>query len=139
MLWSNPAFAQESDTQPIDISQQPSGNAALVVNESPALPPEQNIVSTIFPLILIFFIFYFLILRPQQKRLKAHRDLISNLKRGDRVVTTGGLIGTISKFDNDEKIIDLDVGNGTLVQVYRNSITDVLDKTPPAQGNKKKK
>jgi preprotein translocase subunit YajC len=82
------------------------------------------------PIVVIFVIFYFLILRPQQKKAKEHMQTLSALRRGDRVATTGGIIGIISKIVNDQEI-QLEVAENVKVRLLRASITDVLSKTEP--------
>lgn len=83
------------------------------------------------PLILIFVVFYFLLIRPQQKKAKEHREMIANVRRGDRVVTNGGLIGTVSRVPNDNEL-QLEIADGIKVRVMRSMIADSLSKTEPA-------
>jgi len=84
----------------------------------------------VLPLILIFFIFYFLLIRPQNQRMKKHRQLLSEIKRGDSVVTGGGLIGKVTKATEEELTIDL--GDGVKVKAMRSMIADVRNRTEPA-------
>jgi preprotein translocase subunit YajC len=84
----------------------------------------------LIPFFLIFVVFYFLILRPQQQKLKKHQDMLVALRRGDRVVTSGGLIGTISKIVSDTEV-QLDLGENVRVRLVRAMITEVLAKTEP--------
>ncbi len=74
----------------------------------------------LIPLILMFVIFYFLLIRPQQKRAKQHQNFINSLKRGDNVITSGGLIGKVVDIDGDE--VTLDLGNNIKVRIIKNSI-----------------
>ncbi|MEI4233498.1 preprotein translocase subunit YajC [Roseovarius sp. D22-M7] len=84
------------------------------------------------PLILIFVIMYFLLIRPQQKKLKQHKAMVEALRRGDQVVTQGGLIGKVAKVkDNDE--IEVELAEGVKVRVVRSTIAQVLSKTEPAE------
>ena len=83
----------------------------------------------IVPFVLVFVILYFLVLRPQQKRVKQHRDMIAALRRGDTVVTGGGLIGKIARVDNDEVLVDL--AENVRVRVLRSTISEVRSKTEP--------
>ena len=78
------------------------------------------------PLILIFVIFYFLI-RPQQKRVKEHRAMVNGLKRGDEVITSGGIIGTVDRVMEDDRIEVL-ISNDIKVQVIKSTITSLLKK-----------
>jgi len=74
------------------------------------------------PLIFIFVIFYFLLIRPQQKRLKAHREMITELKKGDKVITAGGVLGTVANVNDD--IIKVDIADGVRIQVKRDTILE---------------
>ena len=77
------------------------------------------------PLILIFVIFYFFLIRPQQKKIKDHKAMVGALKRGDKVVTSGGIIGTIERVHDDDKI-DLLISENTIVQVVRSTIQQLV-------------
>jgi len=85
------------------------------------------------PLILIFVIMYFLLIRPQQKKLKEHKAMVEALRRGDQVVTQGGLIGKVAKV-KDEGEIEVELAEGVKVRVVRSTIAQVLSKTEPAEG-----
>jgi preprotein translocase subunit YajC len=84
----------------------------------------------LLPFVLIFGVFYFLILRPQQQKMKKHQELLAGLRRGDRVVTSGGLIGTISKVVSDSEV-QLELAENVRVRLVRATITEVLAKTDP--------
>lgn len=86
----------------------------------------------LLPFVLIFVIMYFLILRPQQKRVRAHQDMIKNLRRGDTVVTAGGIIGRITKVA-DEGEIQVEIAEGVKVRVAKGMITDVRAKGEPVK------
>lgn len=79
---------------------------------------------SILPLVAIFVIFYFLLIRPQQKRMKAHQEKISAVKRGDQVVTGGGLIGKVVKADDD--YVELDLGGGMKVKAVKSTLGDIV-------------
>ena len=83
------------------------------------------------PLVLIFVVFYFLLIRPQQKKLKEHKGMLEALRRGDRVVTGGGIIGTITKVGADDELV-VEIAEGVRVRVLRSTINLVLAKTEPA-------
>ncbi len=85
---------------------------------------------TLVPFILIFAIMYFLIIRPQQKRMKEHKEMVANVRRGDTVVTSGGLIGKVSKVDEGE--IQVEVAEGVKVKVARGMLAEVRAKGEPA-------
>ena len=84
------------------------------------------------PLILIFVVFYFLMIRPQQKKQKNHREMIGALRRGDRIATNGGLIGSISRVANDNELI-VEVASGVKVRVLRSMIAELLSKPQPVR------
>ncbi len=83
------------------------------------------------PLILIFAIMYFLLIRPQQRKLKTHRAMVENLRRGDQVVTQGGLIGKVSKVKDDDEI-EVELAANIKVRVVKSTIAQVVSKTEPA-------
>ena len=84
------------------------------------------------PLILIFAIMWFLLIRPQQKKLKEHKAMVQALRRGDQVVTQGGLIGKVSKV-KDEGELEVELAEGVRVRVVKSTIAQVLSKTEPAK------
>jgi preprotein translocase subunit YajC len=87
-------------------------------------PGGGDIFLQLLPFILIFFIIYFLILRPQQKRVKAHKEMIDNLRKGDSIITQGGLVGKISKVTNDHEI-EVEIADNVKVKVIRGMISDL--------------
>lgn len=86
---------------------------------------------SLIPLVLIFVVFYFLLIRPQQKRQKAHREMLAALRRGDRVVTSGGIIGQITRVI-DDRYLTLEIAQDVKVRVVRTMISDVLAKSEPS-------
>ena len=90
-------------------------------------------IGQFIPLILIFAIMYFLLIRPQQKKLQQHQAMVAALRRGDQVVTQGGLIGKVNKVVDDGEVI-VELGEGMKVRVVRSTIAQVLNKTEPAEG-----
>jgi preprotein translocase subunit YajC len=84
------------------------------------------------PLILIFAIMYFLLIRPQQKKIKEHRTMVEALRRGDQIVTQGGVIGKISKVKDDGEI-EVEIAEGVKVRVLKATIAQVISKTEPAK------
>ena len=83
------------------------------------------------PLILIFAIMYFLLIRPQQKKVKEHKAMVEALRRGDQVVTQGGLIGKVTKVKDDNEL-EVEIADGVKVRVVQHTIAQVLSKTEPA-------
>ena len=93
-------------------------------------------MESLLPLVLIFVVFYFLLIRPQQKKQKQHRALLESLRRGDKVVTSGGIIGTITKASETE--LTLEIADGVKVRAMRSMVSDVMAKTEGAETPKKK-
>lgn len=83
------------------------------------------------PLVLIFLIMYFLLIRPQQKKMKEHQQMVENLRRGDQVVTQGGVIAKVSKVKEDGEL-EVEIAEGVKVRVVKSTIAQVLNKTEPA-------
>ena len=90
--------------------------------------------SFLIPMVLVFGIMYLLIIRPQQKQVKAHKALIAALRRGDQVVTQGGIVGKVTKVGEDN-MIEVEIADGVKVKVLLHTITTVLNKTEPAAAN----
>ena len=86
----------------------------------------QGFLVQLLPLILIFVVFYFLLIRPQQKRVKQHKEMISSLKVGSQVVTSGGILAKITKLD-DENIITASISNDVTVKIKRDTIVELLN------------
>jgi preprotein translocase subunit YajC len=101
-MFATPAYAQAAGAAP-------SGASAFLVQ--------------IFPLIAIFAIFYFLMIRPQQKAMKAHKAKIEAVKKGDTVVTGGGLVGKATKVD--EQFVEVEIASGVKVKAVKGTLTDV--------------
>ncbi|MBZ0149136.1 MAG: preprotein translocase subunit YajC [Pseudorhodoplanes sp.] len=91
-----------------------------------------NMLVSLLPFILIFVIMYFLILRPQQKRVKMHQEMVKNLRRGDTVVTSGGLIGKVTKVVDDEQI-EVELAEGFKIRQMRQMIAEVRAKGEPVK------
>ncbi|HYP35470.1 MAG TPA: preprotein translocase subunit YajC [Stellaceae bacterium] len=91
----------------------------------------QSALIQFLPLVLIFVVFYFLLIRPQQRKAKDHKTMLDALRRGDRVVTGGGIIGTVARVENPEEVT-VDIADGVRVRVLRSTISSVLAKPDPA-------
>ncbi len=90
------------------------------------------LINMLVPLMMILPIFYFLLWRPQQQRVKQHREMIDAVKRGDKVVTSGGIIGTVVKvFDEGE--VEVEIAKDTRVRVLKGAISDVRNKSEPVK------
>jgi preprotein translocase subunit YajC len=90
------------------------------------------------PLVLIFVVFYFLLIRPQQKKAKEHKEMLTKLRRGDRVVTGGGIIGTIAKAAEGDELV-VEVAEGVRVKVVRATISAVVSRGEPARDDEDEK
>jgi preprotein translocase subunit YajC len=95
-----------------------------------------SLLFQMLPFVLIFVIMYFLILRPQQKRVKEHQELVKNLRRGDTVVTSGGLIGKVTKVVDDEQV-EVEIADGVRIRQMRTMVSAVRAKTEPAKDDAK--
>ena len=84
------------------------------------------------PILLMFVIFYLLLLRPQQQRLKQHREMVANLRRGDTVVTSGGIIGKVTKVRDDNEI-EVEIADNTRVRVVKGTVAEVRAKGEPVK------
>ena len=82
------------------------------------------------PLVLIFVVFYFLLIRPQQKRAKEHKEMLSKIRRNDRIVSNGGLIGKVAKVNDDRDELELDIAENVRVKVRRGMIAEVIVSVP---------
>ncbi len=84
-------------------------------------------IAQFIPLILIFVIFYFFLIRPQQKRVKDHKAMVESLKRGDEIITSGGIIGTVERVMEDDRI-EVNLSENVKVQIIRSTVTSLLQK-----------
>ena len=89
-------------------------------------------IQQFIPLILIFGIMYFLLIRPQQKKVKQHQAMVAALRRGDQVVTQGGMIGKVVKVKDDGEV-EVEIADGVKVRVVQSTIATVISKTEPAK------
>ena len=94
-------------------------------------------LGSFLPLIAIFAVFYFLMIRPQQKRMKQHKEMLGQLRRGDRVVTSGGILGTVNKVVDDKEVV-VEIAEGVRVRVLRATIQDIVSKTEPVAAEAEK-
>ncbi|MCC6890727.1 MAG: preprotein translocase subunit YajC [Hyphomicrobiales bacterium] len=95
-----------------------------------------SLLVTMLPFVLIFVIMYFLILRPQQKRVKEHQELVKNLRRGDTVVTSGGVLGKVTKVIDDEQI-EVEIADGVRIRQMRQMVSGVRAKSEPVKDDSK--
>jgi preprotein translocase subunit YajC len=88
-----------------------------------------SLLQTVAPLALVFAIFYFLIIRPQQQRAKTHREMVDNVRRGDTVVTAGGLVGKVSKVKDEAEVL-VEIADNVMVRVLKSTLAEVRAKSP---------
>ncbi|MBI1329857.1 MAG: preprotein translocase subunit YajC [Alphaproteobacteria bacterium] len=91
-----------------------------------------DFASSIVPLVLVFAIMYFLLIRPQQQRMKQHRQMVDNVKRGDTVVTAGGIVGKVTKVRDDGELM-VEIADNVQVRVMKSTLSEVRAKTVPAE------
>jgi preprotein translocase subunit YajC len=94
-----------------------------------------DLLYQLLPFLLIFVIMYFLILRPQQKRAKQHQDMVKNVRRGDTLITSGGLVGKVTKVVDDDQV-EIEIADGVRVRQVRSMVADVRAKSEPVKDEK---
>ena len=100
-----------------------------------AAAQEPSALQGLLPLIIMFVVFYFLLIRPQQKKYKQHQQMVTSLRRGDKVVTAGGLVGKITKVDTEADSLKVEIASGVEVEVVRSTIASVVNRTGKADGD----
>jgi preprotein translocase subunit YajC len=93
---------------------------------------EGGMLMSLLPFVLIFVIMYFLILRPQQKRVKSHQEMVKNVRRGDTVITNGGLVGKVTKVVDDDQV-EIEIADGVRIRQMRQMLADVRAKGEPVK------
>ncbi len=111
-MFITPAWAQEAADAAADTATAASGSPGILV--------------TMMPLVLIFFVFYLMVIRPQNKRIIDHRKMMQNLQKGDKIVTGGGLVATVKKVINDDEVL-IDLGHGVEAVAVRQTIMTVRE------------
>lgn len=110
-------------------------STAFAQEAAPAAGGAPDAMLQLLPIVLIFVVFYFLLIRPQQKKLKQHKEMLASVRRGDRVVTGGGIIGTVVKVIDDNEV-QVEIAEGVRVRVQRPAISAILAKTEPVSTSK---
>ena len=103
---------------------------AFAQSEQAAAPNDFSLGSFV-PLIAIFAIFYFLIIRPQSKKMKEHQDMVNNLKVGNKVVTSGGIVGVVKDVIEKEGQIEVEIADGIVIRVLKQHVIDLVKKEEP--------
>ncbi|MCE2926885.1 MAG: preprotein translocase subunit YajC [Rickettsiales bacterium] len=112
-----------------------AGTTQPAVTTPYELSAEKMMMDNLLILGMLFFIFYFILIRPQQRKLKTHQKMLKELAKGNKVLTAGGVIGVINKFEGDD-IVHLEVAQGVKLRIARSAITDVVnDATSGASAN----
>ena len=92
-----------------------------------------DIFMTLMPILLMIVIFYFLLFRPQQQRMKAHREMVANIRRGDTIVTSGGIVGKVYRVREDSNEIEVEIAENTRVRIVRGTFAEVRAKGEPVK------
>jgi len=106
---------------------------------SGGVPPEPSPIVSLLPFFLVVAVFWFFVLRPQSKRFKEHQLMIKALKKGDRVVTGGGIIGKITKAAEESETVEVEIAPGVSVEVSRSTITAMAPTAEKKSGNPQEK
>jgi preprotein translocase subunit YajC len=91
-----------------------------------------GLITSLIPFILIFAIMWFLLIRPQQKKMKEHRAMVEGLRRGDQIVTAGGVVGKVTKVKEDGEV-EVEIADGVKVRVVKSTVSAVVSKTEPVK------
>lgn len=100
----------------------------MLITDAFAADPSATTFFSLVPWVLMFAVFYFLIIRPQHKRLKEHKNLIDQIKRGDKVITSGGIIGEVSKVDEANAQFVVEIAPKVEIKILKSAIAEVLNK-----------
>lgn len=104
--------------------------------QTPAAPGAGDLIAQFAPFLLILIIMYFLLIRPQQRRVKEHQTLIAGIRRGDTVVMNSGMIGKVTKVHEEAQELEVEIADNVRVRVVRGMIADVRNKAEPAPAAK---
>jgi preprotein translocase subunit YajC len=125
-MFINDVYAQESLTKD-------TSSDTVTLQDSDALPkaPESlgNSWTSLVPMVLIFAVFYFLLIRPQEKRRRAQQDLVSGVKKGEEVLTNSGIIGIVSKINDSDNTVHISIAKDVEIKMLKTSISDILSRS----------
>lgn len=99
---------------------------AQAAETAAAAPTNDSPLFSFVPLVLIFAVFYFLIVRPQNKKMKAHQEMVNNVKIGNKIVTTGGIIGVVKDILTKENQVEVEIADGVRIKILKNHVADLL-------------
>ncbi len=110
-------------------------------SSAPAAPPpvESSLLTNLVPMVLIFVVFYFLLIRPQEKKRRNQETLVSGVKKGEEVMTSSGLFGVVSKINDSDNTVMVQIAKDVEVKVLKSSIADIVSRSKKAEDNKDKK
>ena len=98
----------------------------------------QSSFASFIPLVLMLGVFYFLLIRPQQKKMKEHKAMVEALRRGDKVITASGIMGTVNKIETETGVVHLEIAPDVVIKVIKSAVTEVTTKPVPAIEKKSK-
>lgn len=101
-------------------------NSAFAQDAATTVAKQPSAWTSILPLVLIMGVFYFLIIRPQQKKMKDHQNMIKAIKKGDKVMTAGGIFGTVTKVDSVSHAVSVEIADKVVIQVRQDMVSEVL-------------
>ncbi len=101
-------------------------NSALAQEAVSTAAKQPSIIASMAPLLLIFAVFYFFIIRPQQRKLRDHQDLLNGISKGDKVVTSGGIYGSVARLDNEENLLELEIADKIQIKIRKEAIAEVI-------------
>lgn len=116
-------------------AQEAASEAADILNDAPS--PASAFAWNMGLIVILVVMFYILLIRPQQKRFQAHKEMLDSLKKGDKVVTAGGLVGKVDKMKGDDEVV-VDLGGGTKVTALRSTIQNIMDKDSSSNDDEEK-
>jgi preprotein translocase subunit YajC len=110
-----------------------NNNSDTIVSQETTTPPKapdqiQSSLSSIVPMVLIFAVFYFLLLRPQEKRRRAQEDLVKGVKKGEEVSTNSGIFGTVTKINDSDHTVELEIAKDTQIKILKTAISDIISR-----------
>ena len=122
----------------INIAYASAETNTVTVQDSDSLPkaPEGsgNAWTSLVPMVLIFAVFYFLLIRPQDKRRRMQQELVSGVKKGEEVLTSSGIIGVVTKINESDNEIFVEIGKGVEIKMLKTAITDIVSRTKKTEG-----
>ena len=102
-------------------------NAMMMYQVGGDAPPQSNPLGMLLPFVLIFAVFYFLIIRPQSKRQKDHKTMVGALQKGDQIITSGGIHGTIQAISDESEVVTIEIADRVRIKMSRGSISKVVE------------